>query len=245
MIKIGNNNNGQRVLVNSIIAAIALFVNGFGVYLTIHASMGAGPWDVLNLGLSKTFGMLYGTASITVSFFILLIDVLLREPIGIAMIIDAIVVGKSVDFFNWYGLFFSVKPPAVAGGYDYIDVIPTPNNMVSSIIMCLIGLTIMGYTQAFYMAASLGCGPRDTLLVGLKKRLKKVPIGVVSIALLASATFIGYLLGGPVGIGTIICAFLSGPIMQFAFYTIKFDATKVKHQNFRVTLAIVRKRRAV
>ena len=109
MIKIGNNNNGQRVLVNSIIAAIALFVNGFGVYLTIHASMGAGPWDVLNLGLSKTFGMLYGTASITVSFFILLIDVLLREPIGIAMIIDAIVVGKSVDFFNWYGLFFSVK----------------------------------------------------------------------------------------------------------------------------------------
>ena len=227
MIKIGNNNNGQRVLVNSIIAAIALFVNGFGVYLTIHASMGAGPWDVLNLGLSKTFGMLYGTASITVSFFILLIDVLLREPIGIAMIIDAIVVGKSVDFFN------------------YIDVIPTPNNMVSSIIMCLIGLTIMGYTQAFYMAASLGCGPRDTLLVGLKKRLKKVPIGVVSIALLASATFIGYLLGGPVGIGTIICAFLSGPIMQFAFYTIKFDATKVKHQNFRVTFAIVRKRRAV
>ena len=67
-----------------------------------------------------------------------------------------------------------------------------------------LGLVILGYTQYAYMSASLGCGPRDTLLVGISKRIKSIPIGAVSIIILSTATFIGWLLGGPVGIGTII-----------------------------------------
>lgn len=206
------NRSRKSIILNMLLAAAALFVNGFGVYLTIHASIGAGPWDVLNLGISHTTGILYGTASILVSVTILLIDIVMKEPIGIAMFIDAVVVGKAVDFF------------------DFIDIIPIPRNLPLSILMMLVGLTIMGYTQYGYMKAALGCGPRDTLLVGLSKRLKKIPIGVVSIALLSLATLIGYLLGGPVGIGTIICAFGSGPIMQLAFITMKFKATEIKHQ---------------
>lgn len=200
------------ILINMLSAAISLFVNGFGVYLTIHASIGAAPWDVFNLGLSHTFGIIYGTASIAVSFTILVIDILLKEPIGVAMIIDAIVVGKSVDFFN------------------YIDIVPTPKSIWSGILMTIVGLIIIGYTQGTYMMAALGAGPRDTLLVGLKKRLKKLPIGVVSIMLLSAVTFVGYLLGGPVGIGTILCALCAGPIMQFAFSTLHFNAVDIKHQ---------------
>ena len=89
------------------------------------------------------------------------------------------------------------------------------------------------------MRAALGCGPRDTLLVGLKKRLVHIPIGVVSIGLLSVATFIGYLLGGPVGIGTLICTFCSGPVMQFTFRTVHFDATKVYHQSMQDTLKVM------
>ena len=55
------------ILLNMLIAAVSLFVNGFGLYLTIRANIGAAPWDVLNLGISRTFGILYGTASIAVS----------------------------------------------------------------------------------------------------------------------------------------------------------------------------------
>jgi uncharacterized membrane protein YczE len=95
----------------------------------------------------------------------------------------------------------------------------------------LIGLVIMSYTQFTYMSAALGCGPRDTLLVALAKRAKRIPIGIVSITLLSLATFIGWLLGGPVGIGTLICAFATGPIMQMAFSSVKFDATSVHHQH--------------
>lgn len=215
------NSTTREILRGMLVAAVSLFLNGLGVYLTIHAAIGVGPWDVLNIGLSKTLDILYGNASITVGFIILGIDILLREPIGIAMIIDTLVVGKAVDFFNW------------------IDVVPVPGTLVGSIIMMIIGLFIMGYTQYGYMWASLGCGPRDTLLVGLKRHAGRFPIGGVSIVLLSLVTLIGWLLGGPVGIGTIICAFLAGPIMQFAFWTVGFIPTEVKHQNILKSFRII------
>ena len=215
------NKTAAAILLNMMLAALSLFVNGFGVYLTIHANLGAGPWDVLNLGLSKTFGILYGNASIAVSLTILLIDILLREPIGIAMFIDAVVVGKAVDFFNW------------------IDAVPEGGSLQTGVPMMLIGLVIMAYTQYTYMIASLGCGPRDTLLVGLSKRLNRLPIGAVSIGLLSTATAIGWMLGGPVGIGTLICAFATGPIMQFAFRTVHFNATGVNHQRLKDSIKVI------
>ena len=220
--KYRDNLTTKAIIINMVVAAVSLFVNGFGVYLTIQANIGASPWDVLNLGLSNTFGILYGTASIIVSCTILGIDILLKESIGIAMIIDAIVVGKSVDFFN------------------RINAVEKCDSFKTAIPVMILGLFIMAYTQYFYMNASLGCGPRDTLLIGITRRTKKVSIGLVSIGLLATATFIGWLLGGPVGVGTFICAFGAGPIMQFAFYTVKFNATDIKHQNIIQSFKILR-----
>ena len=68
--KYRDNLTTKAIIINMVVAAVSLFVNGFGVYLTIQANIGASPWDVLNLGLSNTFGILYGTASILVSFTI-------------------------------------------------------------------------------------------------------------------------------------------------------------------------------
>ncbi len=215
------NRTPGTILLNMLIAAASLFVNGFGVYLTIQANIGAGPWDVLNLGLSRSLGILYGTASIAVSLSILLIDILLKEPIGIAMFIDAVVVGKSVDFFNW------------------IHAVPACQSLWTGIPVMVAGLFILAYTQYTYMIASLGCGPRDTLLVGMAKRVKRVPIGAVSIALLSTATLAGWLLGGPVGIGTLLCAFGTGPIMQLAFTTVRFDATGIRHQRLMDSMKVM------
>lgn len=217
----GKNNTWKQILLSALMAAVSLFVNGLGVYLTIHANIGAAPWDVLNLGLSKTLHIIYGTASIAVSLSILVIDILMRENIGIAMFIDAVTVGKAVDFFEW------------------LDIVPTPETLIGSIVMIIVGLIIIGYTQMFYMKAALGCGPRDTLLVGLSRRMKKIPIGAVSICLLSTATLVGWLLGGPVGIGTILCAFASGPIMQAAFMSVKFDATGIRHQKIHESVKVI------
>ncbi len=225
MIKnLRENQSVPAILLNILLAAASLFANGFGIYLTIQANLGAAPWDVLNLGLSNSFHILYGTASVAVSLTILLIDILLKEPIGIAMFIDATVVGKSVDFFNW------------------LHPVPKCGSIWTGIPVLLFGLVIIAYTQYTYMIASLGCGPRDSLLVGLTKRMKRIPIGAVSIALLGTATLIGWLLGGPVGIGTLICAFLQGPIMQLAFRTVRFDATTVHHQRLRDSVKVFLKR---
>ena len=225
-LRLNNNRTAGGIIVNMILAAVSLFVNGFGVYMTIQANIGAGPWDVLNLGLAKSLGILYGTASVAISYAILGIDIALREPIGIAMFIDAFVVGKSVDLFNRIG------------------VIPECSSPATGIPVMLIGLVIMAYTQFTYMSAALGCGPRDTLLVALAKRARKIPIGLVSIALLGTATYVGWLLGGPVGIGTLICAFATGPIMQMAFSTVKFDATGVHHQHLSDSVKVFIDRKA-
>ncbi|MBQ6342008.1 MAG: hypothetical protein IJI41_02665 [Anaerolineaceae bacterium] len=209
------NRSVRSILLNMLLAAVSLFVNGFGIYLTIQANIGAAPYDVLNLGLSKSLHILYGTASIAVALTILLIDILLKEPIGLAMFIDAVVVGKSVDFFNW------------------LNLVPKAQSLIVAIPMMLVGLVIVAYTQYTYMIASLGCGPRDTLLIGLAKRINRIPIGAISIAIMSTVTFIGWLLGGPVGIGTLISAFCSGPIMQMAFQSVHFDATHVRHQRLK------------
>ncbi len=214
------NRTPRAILLNMLIAAASLFVNGFGIYLTIQANIGAAPWDVLNLGLARSLRILYGNASIAVSVSILIIDILMKEPIGIAMFIDAVVVGKAVDFFNW------------------LHVVPPCRSLMTAIPVMIIGLFVLAYTQYTYMMASLGCGPRDTLMVGLAKRVKRIPIGLVSVAILSAATLTGWLLGGPVGIGTIICAFCTGPIMQFAFHTVRFDATGIRHQQLKETFSV-------
>ena len=219
------NDTAGGIVMNIFIAAFSLFLNGIGVYLTIHADIGCGPWDVFNNGLSNTFGIMYGTASIIVSFSVLAVDVVMREQIGIAMIIDAIVVGKTVDLFN------------------YLDIVPVPKTVVGGVVMVVIGLFVLGYTQYFYMRASLGCGPRDTMTVGLARRFKKIPIGIVSVIIQSIVTFVGYLLGGKVGIGTLLFAFGAGPIMQLAFVTMHFDATGIKHQNIVETVKIIFRRK--
>ena len=136
------NRTAGAILLNILLAAVSLFVNGFGIHLTIRANIGAAPWDVLNLGLSKSLGILYGTASIAVSVTILIIDVIMKEPIGIAMFIDAVVVGKAVDFFDW------------------LSFVPQSRSLWTGIPMLLAGLFVIAYTQYTYMLASLGCGPR-------------------------------------------------------------------------------------
>ena len=216
-----DNASRRAILLNMLLAAAALFVNGFGIYLTIQANIGAGPWDVLSLGVSKTLGILYGTAAVAISYGILAIDALLREPIGVAMFIDALVVGKTVDLFN------------------RLDIVPPCASPLTGVPLMVLGLFIIAYTQYFYMSAALGCGPRDTLLVGLAKRAGRVPIGVVTIGLLSAVTFLGWLLGGPVGVGTLIFAFGMGPIMQLAFRTARFDPKAVRHKHLLASARVL------
>ena len=106
------------------------------------------------------------------------------------------------------------------------------------VILMLAGIFIIGFSQYIYMSAALGCGPRDGLLVGLAKRMPNIPIGIVATMIFASVTLVGWILGGNFGPGTLIFAFLAGPVMQLDFKFVNFDATEVRHQNLIETVRI-------
>ena len=89
------------------------------------------------------------------------------------------------------------------------------------------------------MGAGLGCGPRDSLLVGLGKRLRPVPIGAVCVLIMAVAAFFGWLLGGPIGVGTLYSTFATGPVIQGMYRLFRFDPTAVTHQDLLTSLGLL------
>ena len=97
--------------------------------------------------------------------------------------------------------------------------------------MLMSGFLIAGFAQYIYMKASLSCGPRDAMQVAIARRLHKIPIGGVNVIILAVVLVIGWQLGGPIGIGTIIAPFAAGGMQQLAFNVMKFEPKKVDHQN--------------
>ena len=194
-------------------SALGLFIFAIGVYLTIQANIGLAPWDCLSMGVSARVGYSYGIVHTVISIIILIIDILLKEKIGYGTILDALLVGNYVD---WIG---------------YLKLVPVSDNVVVSCAMVIIGLLIMGYGQYFYMDAAQGCGPRDSLLIALGKRFPRTPIGVVQTFMVGIALLIGWLLGGPVGIGTIISVFGMGSALQLVCKIMHFEPRDVVHKN--------------
>lgn len=193
--------------------AAGLVVFSFGVHLTIFANIGLAPWDCLGMGISYHSFLNYGLAMTALAFVILFIDLLLRERIGYGTIIDALLTGNLVQLFN------SINP------------FPKNDSVWSGIGIMLIGFVFMALGMWIYMRAAQCCGPRDALLIGLGKRLPKIPIGFVEIILWAVVLLAGWLLGGPVGIGTLISTFGAGTVMHLTYSLLHFDPRKIKHRD--------------
>ncbi|MBR3538962.1 MAG: hypothetical protein IKN79_07810 [Eubacterium sp.] len=190
-----------------------LFVFSFGVHLTIFANIGLAPWDCLGMGISYHTPFNYGISMTFIALIVLGIDLLLKERIGFGTVIDAILTGNFVQFFN--------------------SINPLEQNQILwvGIVIMLVGFVFMALGMAIYMKAQQCCGPRDSLLVGLGKRLPKVPIGIVEILLWGVVLLIGWLLGGPVGIGTLISTFGAGIVMQIVYSLMHFDPRTLEHRD--------------
>lgn len=190
-----------------------LLVFSLGVHMTIRADLGLAPWDCLGMGIARHTPLNYGLAMTAMSVIILLIDIAMKEKIGFGTVIDALLTGNFVQLFN------------------DIDPFPKTANTAAGILIILGGLALMAAGQYFYMSSAQCCGPRDALLVGLGKRLRRLPIGAVQVILWGSVLVIGWLLGGPVGIGTIVSTFGSGVVMQLIYTIIRFEPRSVEHRS--------------
>jgi len=202
-----------ELLKKTLQATIGLLIFAFGVYLTVQADIGLAPWDTFSMGLSYHLPITFGQASIMISILFVVIDLCLREKIGLGMILDSLLVGAAFD------------------RYDSWQLIPVANSLIAGLIYMTVGLFIMAFAQWLYMGAALGCGPRDTFMVAIGKRLRKVPIGAVSIGIMVTVLITGWLLGGSVGIGTAYSVFGTGIIMQLVFHIVKFEPRDVVHEN--------------
>ena len=194
-----------------IVGGLAVFA--FGVHLTIFANIGLAPWDCLGMGISYHTPLNYGLSMTMMAVIVLCIDLLLRERIGFGTIIDALITGNLVQLFN--------------------DLNPLPLNegLWSGVLIMLLGFVFMALGMWIYMSAAQCCGPRDSLLVGLGKRLPKVPIGVVEILLWTAVVALGWLLGGPVGPGTLLGTFGAGLVMQLVYNVLRFDPRNIKNRD--------------
>ena len=215
----------KQVLLQWLQIAAGLLVFSFGVHLTIFANIGLAPWDCLGMGIANHTPLNYGLSMTLIALVVLGIDLLLRERIGFGTIIDALLTGNFVQMFG------------------DLNPLPENGNIWLGILLMLIGFVFMALGMWIYMSAEQCCGPRDSLLVGLGKRLPGLPIGVVEVLLWAMVLLAGWLLGGPVGIGTLISTFGAGLVMQLVYWLIRFEPRNLHHRSVADTLQVLAKGR--
>jgi uncharacterized membrane protein YczE len=203
----------KKVVLQWVRIVLGLLVFAFGVHLTIFANIGLAPWDCLGMGIAKHTPLNYGLSMTVMALMILGIDLLLKERIGFGTIIDALLTGNFVQMFN-----------------DLNPLAENKNTWLGILIM-LTGFVFMALGMWIYMKGEQCCGPRDSLLVGLGKRMQRIPIGFVEILLWGAVTLLGWLLGGPVGIGTLISTFGAGLVMQLVYSLIRFEPRSLRHRS--------------
>ena len=203
----------KKIVLQWLQIAAGLLVFAFGVHLTIFANIGLAPWDCLGMGIAKHTPLNYGLSMTCMAVVIVMIDLLLGERIGFGTIIDALLTGNFVQMFN------------------DLNPLPLNTNLFAGIGIMLAGVVFMALGMWIYMKGGQGCGPRDALLVGLGKRVPKLPIGLVEILLWAVVLLVGWLLGGPVGIGTLISTFGAGLVMQLVYQAVRFEPREIEHHD--------------
>ena len=173
----------------------ALF--GLSIALTIQSNLGTGTWSVFEVALADITKLSVGTITIIVGFSVLLIALALREKVGWGTLGNILSIGPWLDLCLW--ILPSVK-----------------NNLFLQTIFLLGGIFAQGIASAIYIGVDAGAGPRDSLMLAVHRKTRlslRVARGAIEIAVF----IIGWMLGGPAGVGTLIFAVLIGPSVQWAF----------------------------
>ncbi|MFT4258928.1 YczE/YyaS/YitT family protein [Microbacterium sp.] len=171
---------------------IGLFLYGAGLGLMIRGGIGVAPWDVLSVGIVNRTGLAFGLVTNLIAVGVLLLWIPLRQRVGLGTVLNALIVGPAAD------LTLSVVPPM-------------PSIWIGAAVF-LAGLVLVAFATGLYIAAAFGPGPRDGLMTGLVRRTGW-PVWAVRTLIEGSVLVIGFLLGGPVGVGTVIFAFGVGPLI--------------------------------
>ena len=178
---------------------LGLMLFGVGEGLLIVSFTGASPWSVLAQGISLNVNLSIGMITFLISIFVLILWIPLGQKLGIATILNAIIIAVMIDVC--------------------IKYVPTPSNYYNQLILAIVSVITVGIGGGIYLVSNLGAGPRDGLMVGLQKKTN-LPIALVRATLEISVVSVGWYLGGVVGIGTLLFAFGIGPCVAFGLYLV-------------------------
>lgn len=169
-----------------------LFLYGFAIALIVRAAIGVSPWDVLTQGIVAQTGLSFGLVTNIVGGLVLLLWIPIRQRPGVGTVLNVLLVGPSAEFGLW--------------------LIPEQTDLVVRIALFAGGLAMLAIATGLYIGAGYGPGPRDGLMTGIHRRWG-IRIWIVRTAIEVTVLSIGWVLGGNVGIGTLLFALLIGPMV--------------------------------
>ncbi|GED53176.1 putative membrane protein YczE [Brevibacillus borstelensis] len=187
---------GGPIVVRYAMFVLGLFIGAFGCVLMIKANLGVSPWDVFHIGLQKTFGLTIGLWSQIVGVIVIFLSfVLAKIKPTFGMFLNMICFGLFLDMFLW------------------MNIIPEVEGIVQRVLMLLTGLLVSAVGIGMYLSPRLGAGPRDSFMLAMNERMGW-SIQRVRLIIEVSVLLAGAALGGPVSVGTVLVAVLTGPLIQ-------------------------------
>ena len=208
---------GRRLL----ILTGGLMVSAVGITMMLQANVGLEPWSVLQNGMSIFFGITYGTAAMIVGAAVIAVAVLCGESFGIGTLANIFVCPVFIDVLL------------------YLGWIPQMESLWSGLIMLLAGMELLAVGTWMYMKSALGSGPRDALMVVLARKTGR-SVGFCRAVVELIAIFVGWRLGGQVGIGTVITAVGVGTFFNVNFALLRFKAAELHQENLPETIRRLR-----
>lgn len=191
--------NLKPQLTTLLILCFGLTIFGIGEALLIAAGAGVSPWTVLAQGIGLVTGLSIGWATLLVSVAVLISWIPLRQIPGIGTIANAVIIAAAIEISLPY--------------------LPTPESYGLKVIESALGIIMVGCGSGLYLIAHLGAGPRDGLMTGLQ-RVTGYPIAWVRTSIEIMVVVCGWLLGGTVGLGTLMFAFGIGPAVSIGLFTV-------------------------
>lgn len=189
-----------------------LLLYSAGILATLHSDLGMSPWDVFHVGVSNHTPFTIGQVSQITGLSIIVLSYFIGVIPGLASIMNMYFIGLFIDIINNMGIY------------------RVPETLIGKLCLLISGILMIGWATYFYLKVQLGAGPRDGLMEGLVKKLKK-PVWMIRGAIEVLVLIIGSLLGGPVGVGTLITACTIGFSVQLAFRMGKYDPKSAEHED--------------
>ncbi len=200
-IDLGNINYRKSTL-RYLTIFVGLFIVAGGIVFTINANLGVNPWDVLHIGIATQTGLTIGRVIQGIGLLLVAVSYFFGVKIYVGTVLNMIFLGLFVDLI-------------IAWGY-----VPQPDLLWQRIALYISGVIVFGFGVAVYISANLGAGPRDSLMLALT-RATKIRVGTIRTLMEITAATIGFFLGGPLGVGTVIFALTVGVFMEVGFSIIR------------------------